>query len=92
MQIASIVVGDTALSVYASTSLDRDAGFPLVHQLFFHDLPTNTSAIVPAEGEDDALKLYAAWIVADETQIGCLSDYRKRLEVALSEHSRLFLP
>lgn len=83
MQIATICIGDSLVSVCQVQSLDKDDFIQFSYVLYFRDLPTGRTAEILADGEDHALKLLAAWIMLNEERLGVLdsiaADLRSRL-------------
>ena len=66
-----------------SQSLDRDDPMPVHYTLNFRDLPTDTSQTISCANEMQAVNLFAAWLVADEENIGYLEAYRDKLYAEL---------
>lgn len=86
-------IADTSVILYAVQSLDKVENDPIQtsYELHFHDLPSGERGVMVADGEADAVNLFASWLVADETDIGKLEPYVKRLYDTFGERGK-FLP
>jgi len=66
-QLASCTVGDIACNVYRVV---HQTASEITYQLHFTELPTGKHQTLLAESENDAIYLFAAWLVLDEPDIG----------------------
>jgi hypothetical protein len=82
-------LGDTVVMMVKSQSLDKADPIPFHYTLVFRDMPTGQTAEISYEGENDAVQAFAAWLVADEFDVGFLDKIREDLYAKLP---RVFRP
>ena len=86
MLLATVCVGDMWVSVIRITPLAPrfdelgELDVSDVLQVHFRDIATGNYSIIDTKSEHEALSLLAAWIAADETNIGDLESHRSKLE------------
>lgn len=87
------MLGDLHVTVFQVTSLEpADKGTPaqFTYELMFTDIPTGKTERIVAEGEQDAIMLFAAWLTVDEPGVS-LSPYCARLYSMIADKGK-FLP
>lgn len=85
-----VYLGDTMLTMTTHQSLDPKDEMQFHNVLHFRDIPTGETAEISYSGENSACLAVAAWIAADEKNIGDLEKFRKELYEKLPKG--VFLP
>lgn len=95
MLIACLTIGDTNVTLNMVSPLDPqnhkdDPNQGKTYTLSFHDLPTGEKEDLVFVSECATLYAFAAWIAADESELGALNANRDYLYGTLK--SKKFLP
>jgi len=93
MLIACLTLGDTNVVLHRVEPLAREDREDLIasHTLSFHDLPTGQKEDLVFSTEAEAVNCFAAWIAADEGDLGDLTKFRETLYERIKT-PRMFLP
>lgn len=92
--VASVCVGDMVVALYAVRTPCVNAYekefLETTYELHFHSLNSGEHAMIPIRGENDALCMFASWIMMDETQHTIERCY-KRMVAALGDKAKVFM-
>lgn len=76
-------IGDLVVTMTSHPSLDPNDPIPYHYTLHFRDVTNGECAELAFPGEDAAYKAFAAWLVADDDNIGILEPHRTKLVTLL---------
>lgn len=93
MLICQAMLGDSSVTLYRVMPLvtDNDSSDKgVTYTLRFHDLPTSTTEDVVFTSENEAVLSFAAWLMADEEEVGGWEDKLAALKERMKTKDKFF--